>query len=132
MEVAFLQGDLKGLHVKPIAGEDTAMVAPARVRGGAPAAGIGGIDDVIVNQRGAVEEFNDGGEFDGALAATLAAVGVAVSEQEQRRTKPLPSPAEQIAGDFRDGLIGGGALAGKFLLDPDEVFADQFKNFFDR
>jgi len=55
-----------------------------------------------------------------------------VSEQEQRRPEALPSPAEKIAGDFGDGLIGGGTLARKFLFDPNQVFAHQFKDFFYR
>jgi len=79
-----------------------------------------------------VEEFDDGGELDGALTVAFAARGVAVSEQEQRGPEALPSPAEKIAGDFGDGLIGGGTLARKFLFDPNQVFAHQFKDFFYR
>ena len=60
-EIAFLQGDVEGLHVEPVAGEDAAMIAPAGVGGGAAAAGVGAVDDVVVNQSGAVEEFDDGG-----------------------------------------------------------------------
>jgi hypothetical protein len=54
-----------------------------------------------------------------------------VGEQEQRGAEALPSPAEEIAGDFGYGLIGGGALAREFLLDLHEVFAHQFENLFD-
>jgi hypothetical protein len=54
-----------------------------------------------------------------------------VAEQQQRRAKALPSSAEEIAGDFGDGLEGGGALAREFLLDTNEVFADQVEDFFD-
>jgi len=54
-----------------------------------------------------------------------------VGEQEQRGAEALPSPAEEIAGDFGDGLIGGGALAREFLLDLHEVIAYEFKNLFD-
>jgi hypothetical protein len=54
-----------------------------------------------------------------------------VREQKQRGAEALPSPAEEIAGDFRDGLIGRGALAREFLLNLHQVFAYQFKNLFD-
>ena len=67
MEVTFLQRNLERLHVEPVAGEDAAMVAPAGIGGGAATARVGGVDDVVVDERGAVEKLNDGGEFYGAL-----------------------------------------------------------------
>jgi hypothetical protein len=54
-----------------------------------------------------------------------------VAEQQQRRAKALPSPAEKIAGDLGNRLERGGALARKFLLDTNEVFADEVEDFFD-
>ena len=47
VEIAFLQGDVEGLHVEPVAGEDAAMIAPAGISGGAAAAGVGIIARVI-------------------------------------------------------------------------------------
>jgi hypothetical protein len=70
-----------------------------------------------------VEEFDDGGEFDGAAGIAFAAGGVAVGEEEQCGAEALPPPAEEITGDFGNGLVGGGALAREFLLDLHEVFA---------
>jgi hypothetical protein len=54
-----------------------------------------------------------------------------VAQQQQCRAKALPSPAEEIAGDFGDRLEGTGALTREFLLDAEEVFADQVEDFFD-
>jgi hypothetical protein len=42
------------------------MIAPAGVGGGAAAASVGAVDDVVVNKRGAVEKFDDCGETNGA------------------------------------------------------------------
>src|ERR1700674_5815100 len=58
VEIAFLQGDMEGLHVEPIAGEDAAMIAPAGIGGRAAAASVGAVDDIVVNESGAVEEFD--------------------------------------------------------------------------
>jgi len=130
VEIAFLQGDMERLHVEPVAGENAAMIAPAGIGGGAAAAGVGAVDDVVVNESGAVKEFDYGGELDSAAGVAFAARGVAVGEEEQRGAEAFPSPAEEIAGDFGNRLVGGGALAREFLLDLHEVIAHQFKNLF--
>ena len=131
VEISFLKGDVEGLHVKPVAGEDAAVIAPAGIGGGATAACVGAVDDIVMNEGGAMKEFDDGGELDGAAGIAFASGSVAVGKQEQRGAEALPSPAEEIAGDFGDGLVSGGALARKLLLDLHEVFAHQFKNLFD-
>ena len=131
VEIAFLERDLEGLHVQPIAGEDAAMIAPAGVGGGPAAARVRAINHIVVNQSRAVEKFDDGGKLNGALRVAIAAGGVTVGQQQQRGAQTLPSPAEEIAGDFGNGLIGGGTLAREFLFDLHQVFAHQFKNLFD-
>jgi hypothetical protein len=105
------------------------MIAPAGVGGGAAAAGVGAVDDVVVDERGAVEKFNDGSKTDGAGSV---ATGVSVAEKEQRRTQAFAATTKKIAGDFADGLVGRGALAREFLFDEDQIVANQIKNFFNR
>ena len=61
-EVALCDGDLEGLHVEPVAGEDALGVAPLRVGGGAAAAGLGFVDDVVVHQRRGVDDLDDGAQ----------------------------------------------------------------------
>jgi len=78
VEIALLQGDVERLHVEPVAGENAAMIAPAGVGGGAAAAGVGAVDDVVVDQSGTVEEFDYGGKFDGAAGVAFASGGIAV------------------------------------------------------
>ena len=68
-EIAFFEGHLERLHVQPVAGENAAMIAPAGIGRRTAAAGVGAVDDVVVNQRGAVKQFDDRGETNGAGAA---------------------------------------------------------------
>ena len=76
-----------------------------------------------------MKEFDNGGQFDGATSVRVTSRSIAMAQQQQSGTNPLATAAQQIAGDFGNGLEGSGALARKFLLDLDEVFANQFKNF---
>ena len=62
MEIAFFESDLEGLHIQPIARQHAAMIAPAGIRRGAAAARVGAIDHIVVDQRGAVKQFDDGGQ----------------------------------------------------------------------
>lgn len=48
-EVALFESGAEGLHVEPIAGEDALGGAPGGVGGGAAAAGVGFVDDVVVD-----------------------------------------------------------------------------------
>lgn len=67
------------------------MIAPAGICGGATAAGVGAVYDVVVDERGAVQEFDYGGE---ANCAGTIFTGVRVGEQEQRWAKALSATAE--------------------------------------
>jgi hypothetical protein len=51
------------------------MIAPAGVGGRAAAASVSAVDDVVVDQRSAVEKFDNGGEANGA-ATIRTGVGV--------------------------------------------------------
>ena len=54
VEVALGEGGVEGLHVEPVAGEDAFGVAPGGVGGGAAAASVGLVDDVVVDEGGGV------------------------------------------------------------------------------
>ncbi len=83
-EVALAEGDLEGLHVEPVAGEDAGVVAPLGIGGRTAAAGLGGVDDVIVDQGGGVDLLDDGAEVNGGGRG-----------------------AGEIAGDLAGGQAGG-------------------------
>ena len=96
-EVAFLEGHLERLHVEPIAGQDAAMVSPARVGRRPAAARIGAIDHVVVDEGGAMDQLDDGAQAHGGGALVTRISG---GQQEQRGAQALASSAEQVTGDF--------------------------------
>src|SRR5579885_245424 len=103
------------------------MIAPARIRGRPPAPRVRAVDYVVVDQRGAVKQFHDGGKPDGSFAARSR---ITVREQQQRRPQPLSPAAQKIRCDFRDRLESGRALPRQFLLDEREIVPHQLKNLF--
>jgi len=82
-----------------------------------------------MNQSGAVQEFYDGSQTDGAA---IGAACVARREKQERGPQPLSAAAEQVGGDFRNWWKGSFALPREFFLDQCEIVADQIKNLFDR
>jgi len=81
-----------------------------------------------MDERGAVNQLDDGGQADGAGAAIAA---VTRREQEQSRAQALASAAEEIAGDFGNRLDGRTVLSGNFLFDEGKVVPDKVKKFSD-
>jgi hypothetical protein len=76
-----------------------------------------------------VQELNDGGEANGAA---IFAARVVCRKEQERGAHALPSPAQQIRGDFRDSGEGCVALPRELFLDQDEIVADEIKNLFSR
>ena len=125
-EIALLEGDFEGLHVKPVPGEDAHVIAPAGIGGRAAAASVRAIDDVVVDEGGAVDHLDDSAERNGSGALIAAGAG---SEKKQRGTKALAAALAEIASDFGDGLDGFAGLGSDLALDEDEVVTNQVKNF---
>jgi hypothetical protein len=82
-----------------------------------------------MNQRGTVEKFDDSSESN--RAAVFAAC-VARGKQQKSWPQPLPTPTEQVRGDFRDSGKRRVALPRELFLDQNEVVTDQIKYLFDR
>ena len=68
-EVAFLHGDFERLHVKPIAGQHALRIAPLGICGGASAANLSFVNNVVVHQGGSVDDLDHRSQTDSA--ATL-------------------------------------------------------------
>src|SRR6266851_2473824 len=103
------------------------MIAPSGIGGRAAAARVGAVDDVVVNQRCAMQKLDDGCK---ANRAEILAARIACGKNQEGRAHALPAPAQQILGNFRDGRKGGIALARELFFDQKEVVADQIKNLF--
>ncbi len=124
-EVAFFEGALEGLHVEPVAGEDALGVAPGGVRGGAAAAGAGLVDDVVVDEGGGVEHFDDGAEADAGVGVAAAGLG---GEQEEQGADAFAAAGHEVVGDVGDDFDVGGGLAGELGFDGGEVVAEKVKD----
>ena len=125
-EVAFFESGAEGLHVEPVSGEDALGVAPGSVGGGAAAAGVGFVDDVVVDEGGGVEHLDDSAQANAALAGAAEGFG---GEQEEKWADALAAAGDEVAGDVSDDFDVGGGLAGELLLDGGEVVAEQIEDF---
>ncbi len=125
-EIALGQRHLKRLHVQPVAGQHAAMVSPAGIGRGTPAPRVRAINHIVMDQSGAVDQFNDRAQTDRAVPPVSrrippqAAAGPAAASCR---------PLQQIAGDFRDWFDGRAILERKLLLDLDKVVANKIKDF---
>src|SRR3982751_5269856 len=57
-EVALFQSHLEGQHVQPVAGENAAVIAPARICRGTAASRVRRVDHIVVNEGGAVKQLH--------------------------------------------------------------------------
>ena len=105
------------------------MVAPTGICRGSAATRVRAVDYIVVDKRGAVKKFDYRGQTNRAGAVFT---GVCIGEKEQRGTQALATSTEKIAGDFADRLIRRSALARKFLLNENEIVANQVEDFFNR
>ena len=124
-EVTLLQCGGEGLHVEPVAGEDAFGIAPGGVGGGAAAAGVGLVDDVVVDQRCGVQHLNDGAEADARVRGAAEGFG---GEQQQQRADALAAAGHQVARDVRDDRDVGGGVLREFLFDRGEIVAQKVKD----
>ena len=93
---------------------------------GAAAAGVGAVDDVVVDQRGGVHHLDHRAQADGARAGVAKLMR---GQQQQRGANALAAALAQVLGDFGDGADAGGGVAAQLLLDRHEVFPQQLEDF---
>ena len=105
------------------------VVSPTRICRGPPAPRVGAVNHVIVNQRGAVDQFDDGAQPDRALSPVSR---VSRRKQQQGRAQSLASAPQQVTRDFRHRLDRRIVLERKLLLDLDQVVANEIENFLRR
>jgi len=120
------QGDLERLHVEPVAGEHRDLVAPDDVGGALAAPRLGLVDDVVVDQRGGVDQFHHRRQlnrFRGGIAEQAA------THQQQDRPQPLAPVALQIAGNVRDGVHAADRLQAEDTFHLLQVVGHQSGDF---
>lgn len=102
------------------------MISPAGIRGGATAADIGSVNHIVVDQRGAMNQLDDGTQTNRRRAGVAAKAG---GEQEQGGAQALPSPLKKILADFRNRLDGVAGLRGNFFFDARQILANELEDF---
>ena len=127
VKVTLLHGDFEGLHVEPVTGENALGIAPLRVGGRAPASRLGFVDDVVVDQRRGVDDFDYRSQLDRPVAGVVHQLA---GEQQQRRTQPFAAAGAEVLADLRDRPHAGHRVAAELALDGREVVVQQVKYFF--
>ena len=105
------------------------MIAPAGIRGRTAPARVRAVNHIVVDQRGAVNELDDGPQPDGALPPIPR---VTRGQEQQRGPQALAASRQQVTGDLRHRLDRRAVLESEFLLDFDQVLANQVKDLLGR
>jgi hypothetical protein len=104
---ADLDHHLEGLAEQEVADQHARLVAPEHAGGELAAAHVALVDDVVMQQRRGVHEFDGGRELDVAVAPVAAEIG---HRERQHRPQPLAARGDQVVGDLRDHRhVGAGA-----------------------
>ena len=109
-EAADLDHHLERLAEQKIADQHARLVAPQHAGGELSAPQLALVDDVVVQQRRGVHEFDRGGELDVAVAAVA---GEPRQRQRQYRPQPLAAGTDEVIGDLGNHRhFGAGARKG--------------------
>src|SRR5687767_654795 len=114
----------EGARVDVIADQHAGFVAPDFVGGVAAAAQLGAIDDVVVEQGGGVDEFDDRGGFGMAFAPIATGSG---TDHDEQRAQAFAAAADDVFGN----LVHQHDVAGEAVTDdnidlPQIVFDQRF------
>jgi hypothetical protein len=125
MKIALAQGDLKGLHVEPVARQHAGVIAPLDIGRRPAAAGLGHVDHVVVNQGRGVQSFRPprraGWPFCRRLPQSARRAAAA-------RAQPLAAALLQVTADGGNGLDGGHRFDVDRLLNLFQVFAHEIED----
>src|SRR5262249_39913010 len=94
---------------------------------GTAAPRLGFINNVVVDQRGRVDDLDHRAETYGAAFGVGKELG---RKQQQSRPDPLASPAAQVLADIGDGAHAGDGIVAEFAFDGCQIVTQQVKNFF--
>ncbi|MGH9524619.1 MAG: hypothetical protein ACRD3E_19020, partial [Terriglobales bacterium] len=100
-------------------------IAPLGIGRGAAAAGLRLVDDVVMDERGGVDDFNHGPEADGRAAIASEQLG---REQQKRGAQTLAAAGTKVLADFGDDLDVGDGVTAELALDGGEIVAEQVED----
>ena len=113
------------LDVEIVAEQHGDVVAPPRVHGQAAAPQLGVVDDVVVDERGGVDELDDRRVEHGAVALVAAQPR---RHQQHGRTDALAAARLDVLADFRDQLDLRLDVAPELAIDPLQVGANRLED----
>ena len=111
--------------VEVVAEQHRDVAAPARVRGQPAAAGLGAVDDVVVDERGRVDELDDGRVEHRAIPGVAAEPG---RQQQHGRPHALAAAHLDVLAHLRDELDARLEVTGELALDVRELVADRLED----
>ena len=108
---------LEGAGIEEIAHQDAGGVAPEGVGGGATTAHSRGIDDIVVQQGGGVQEFDGRRQ---QLQIVIGAPERLAGQQDQQRTQALATRGDDVVANLLDQRHARGQL-----LTDDAVYGGE-------
>ncbi len=111
---AHFHHQLEGARIEEVAHQHAGGVAEQRVGGGAAAAQRRLVHDVVVQQRGGMDELDDRGQFEAAGAGEREG---AREQQHEARTDPLAAGADDVVRDLVDERHFGRQPAADDVVD---------------
>ena len=100
-KVPLLHRHFESLHVEPVARQHAFRVAPLGIGGGPAAPCLGFVDDVVVHQRGGMNNLDHGAQSYGAASSVIEQFG---GKKKQSGTDALAASRAQILTNLGDGL----------------------------
>src|ERR1022692_1932544 len=125
-EVALLHRHLEGLHVEPVARQYTLRVAPLRVGRGTAAARLGLVNDVVMRQRGGVNDLDIGAQPHCSPSLVVKQFG---RKEKKRRTNPLAAAVPQILPNLSDRLHARDGILPELSLQRRKIVVQQVEDF---
>src|SRR5581483_8043017 len=100
---------------------------PLRVGGRASPTSLGFVDDIVVNQRGGMDDFNYCTEADRAASFIVEQFR---GEKEQGRSNSFASAGPKIFANFGNGTDVGDRVAPELVLECHEIVPQEIEDFF--
>ena len=114
-----------------IAEEDGGLVAVEMVDGGALAADFGAVEDIIMDEGGHMDHFDDGGEDDMIVGeGVMGVAGGQAGEEHEGGAEHFAAELGDVANEVVDVGEVGGQLAGEKAVDGLELGSDELGEVF--